>query len=105
LRIVLQTLWREHLYAGFDKSEFRLKEISFLGHIVSGEGISIDPKKVLAVRDWPTPKIAKQVKQFVGLAGYYKRFVKDFSKLVVPLTKLTRKGEKFFLDGEVCYDI
>ena len=95
LRIVLETLRREELYVGLSKCSFRLPSISFLGHIITRDGISSDPKKVQTVRDWPTPKTAKQVKQFVGLAGYYRRFVKDFSKLVAPMTKLTRKGEKF----------
>ena len=95
LRIMLETLRREELYVRLSKCSFRLWSISFLGHIVTGDGISVDPKKVQAVRDWPTPKAVKQVKQFVGLAGYYRRFVKDFSKLAAPMTKLTRKGEKF----------
>jgi len=71
---------------------------------VRGEGISVDPKKIEAVRDWPTPRTAKQVKRFVGMAGYYKRFVKDFSKLVVPMTKLTRKEVKFVW-SEKCAEV
>ena len=104
LRIVLETLRREQLYAGLDKSEFRLQSIPFLGHIVSGEGISVDSKKIEAVRDWPTPRTTKQVKRFVGMAGYYRRFVKDFSKLVVPMTRLTRKGVKFIW-SEKCAEV
>ena len=95
LRIVLETLLREDLYARLSKCSFRLRSIPFLGHIITGEGISVDPKKIEAVRDWPAPRTAKQVRRFIGMAGYYRRFVKDFSKLAAPMTKLTRKGEKF----------
>jgi len=95
LRIVLETLRREELYAKLSKCSFRLRSIPFLGHIITGEGISVDPKKIEAVGDWPTPRTTKQVRRFIGMAGYYRRFVKDFSKLAAPMTKLTRKGEKF----------
>ena len=77
------------------KCEFWLKSVTFLGHIVSGKGISVDPSKVQAVKDWPVLKLATEIRTFLGLAGYYRRFVQDFSKIVGPLTKLTRKGEKY----------
>ena len=91
----METLRREELYARLSKYSFRLRSIPFLGHIITGEGISVDPKKIQAVTDWPAPKTTKQVRRFVGIAGYYRRFVNDFSKLAAPMTKLTRKGEKF----------
>ena len=69
--------------------------VAFLGHIVSGEGISVDPSKVQAVRDWPTPKSVTEIRSFLGLAGYYRRFVQDFSRIAGPLTKLIQKGEKY----------
>ncbi|KAJ6808834.1 uncharacterized protein M6B38_165845 [Iris pallida] len=95
LRIVLQTLREKKLYAKLSKCEFWLDQIPFLGHIVSGEGISVDPKKVEAVKSWPTPKSVAEIRSFLGLAGYYRRFVENFSRIVEPLTRLTRKEEKF----------
>ena len=67
----------------------------FLGHVVSGEGISVDHSKVQVVKDWPTLKSATKIRCFLGLAGYYLRFVQDFSRIAGPLTKLTQKGEKY----------
>ncbi|KAJ6834065.1 uncharacterized protein M6B38_336600 [Iris pallida] len=95
LRIVLQTLREEQLYAKLSKCEFWLDQIPFLGHIISGEGISVYPKKVKAVKSWPTPKSVAEIRSFLGLAGYYRRFVEFFSRIAEPLTRLTRKEEKF----------
>jgi len=68
--------------------------------VISGEGISVDPSKVQTVKDWPVPKSAKDIKSFLGLAGYYRRFIQDFSKIAMPLTKLTRKGVKYVWSEE-----
>ena len=95
LRITLETLRKEKLYAKFSKCEFWMEQVQFLGHIVSREGISVDPAKVEVVLNWERPRTPTEVRSFLGLAGYYKRFVKDFSKIATPLTKLTRKEEKF----------
>nr|GEZ61849.1 putative reverse transcriptase domain-containing protein [Tanacetum cinerariifolium] len=92
LRTVLQTLRQEKLYAKFSKYEFWLSSVAFLGHIVSAEGIMMDPAKVEAITKWPRPTSVTEVRSFLGLAGYYRRFVDGFSRLALPLTKLMRKG-------------
>ncbi|GAV75262.1 hypothetical protein CFOL_v3_18741, partial [Cephalotus follicularis] len=95
LRIVLQTLRKEQLYAKFSKCEFWLDQVTFLGHIVSCEGLSVDPSKIESIVDWPQPKNVTEVRSFLGLAGYYRRFIKEFSKLATPLTQLTQKKSNF----------
>ena len=86
------------LYAKLSKCEFWLNEVSFLGHIISGSGIAVDPSKVDAVSQWETPKLVTEVRSFLGLAGYYRRFIEGFSKLALPLTQLTCKGKTFVWD-------
>ncbi|KAL3747976.1 hypothetical protein ACJRO7_016747, partial [Eucalyptus globulus] len=100
LRIVLQTLREHKLYAKFSKCEFWLDQIIFLGHVVSGKGIAVDPAKVEMVVNWPRPTTPTKIRSFLGLAGYYRRFIEGFSRLAGPLTKLTRKNEKFEWNGE-----
>ncbi|KAJ9563654.1 hypothetical protein OSB04_008814 [Centaurea solstitialis] len=95
LREVLEVLRKEKLYAKFSKCDFWLQEVQFLGHLVNREGIKVDPAKVEAVMKWETPKTPTEVRSFLGLAGYYRRFIQDFSKIAVPLTRLTRKSERF----------
>ena len=95
LRAVLQTLRDRKLYAKFSKCEFWLKSVAFLGHIVSDEGIKVDTQKIEAVKSWPRPTTPTEVRSFLGLAGYYRRFVEGFSSLSAPLTKLTQKETKF----------
>ena len=79
LRIVLQTLRDHQLYAKFSKCEFWLTEVRFLGHVVSASGVSADPEKVKVVMSWEIPKSIFEIRSFLGLAGYYRRFIKDFS--------------------------
>ncbi|KAL8156048.1 hypothetical protein AgCh_001214 [Apium graveolens] len=95
LRISLEILRKDRLYAKFSKCEFWLKEVQFLDHVVNKEGIKVDPAKIEAVMNWEKPKTPTKVRSFLGLAGYYKRFVQDFYKIVVPLMMLTRNNEKF----------
>ncbi|XP_019056383.1 PREDICTED: uncharacterized protein LOC109116068 [Tarenaya hassleriana] len=91
-------LWRlrdNQLYAKFSKCDFWLQEIGFLGHVVSAQGIQVDPTKIEAVMDWKTPTNATEIRSFLGLAGYYRRFIEGFTKLAKPMTKLTGKNVRF----------
>ena len=91
LRLVLGVLREKHLYAKLSKCEFWMDEVQFLGHVISAQGIAVDPAKVEAVVKWESPKSTTEIKSFVGLAGYYRIFIEGFSKIVAPLTLLTRK--------------
>ena len=79
MRIALQTLRENQLYAKFSKCDFWMTSVTFLGHVISEKGISVDPKKVKAVQSWPRPTSVTEIQSFLGLVGYYRRFVKDFS--------------------------
>ena len=83
------------LYAKFKKCEFLLDQVVFLGHVISEARISIDPSKVEAMVDWTRPTNVSEVRSFLGLTGYYRRFVEGFSRIVAPMTQLTRKNAKF----------
>ena len=95
LRVVLETLRKEQLYAKLSKCEFWKNEVSFLGHIVSKEGIRVDPKKIEGVVEWKPPRNVTEVRSFLGLAGYYRRFVKGFSMTAAPMTRLLQKNVKY----------
>jgi hypothetical protein len=95
LRVVLQRLRDHKLYAKFSKCEFWLKSVKFLRHTISHDGISVDPSKVQEVMDWKPPKSVHQIRSFLGLAGYYRRFILDFSRIAKPMTELLKKGVKF----------
>ena len=98
LRIVLQLLRDHQLYAKFSKCEFWLTEVRFLGHVVPASGVSVDPEKVEAMMSWERPKSVFEIRSFLGLAGYYTRFIEDFSRLAAPMTRFTRKEVKFDWD-------
>jgi hypothetical protein len=95
LHIVLQRLRDHKLYAKFSKCEFWLDSVKFLGHTISKDGISMDRSKVQDVMDWKPPKSVHQIRSFLGLAGYYRRFIPDFSRIAKPMTELLKKGVKF----------
>ena len=91
LGLVLQTLRQYQLYAKFSKCEFWLSRVGFLGHVVSADGIYVDPRKVEAVENWEQPTMVTEVRSFLGLAGYYPRFIEGFSKIAGLVHCLTRK--------------
>ncbi|KAL0546395.1 hypothetical protein IC582_016303 [Cucumis melo] len=95
LHQVLGTLRANKLYAKFSKCDFWLKKVSFLDHVVSSEGVSMDPTKIEVVTSWPRPSTIGEVCRFLGLVGYYRRFVEDFSCTASPLRQLTRKRTPF----------
>lgn len=86
LRLVLNKLRDHQFYAKFDKCEFWMKEVTFLGHVLSAEGVAINPSKVQDVFNWVSPKSVPQLRSFLGMAGYYRRFIEGFSKIARPLT-------------------
>nr|KAJ0207233.1 hypothetical protein LSAT_V11C500291490 [Lactuca sativa] len=98
IRAVLELLRKEKLYAKFSKCEFWLRQVQFLGHVISGDGVSVDPTKIEVIQNWEVPRNASKIRSFLGLTGYYQRFIKDFSRIAVPLTSLTWKEVKFEWD-------
>ncbi|GJS81583.1 putative reverse transcriptase domain-containing protein [Tanacetum coccineum] len=95
LKLILELLKKEELYAKFSKCEFWLSKVQFLGDVIDSEGIHVDPAKIESIKDWASPKTPTEIRQFLSLAGYYRRFIKGFSKITKPMTKLTQKNMKF----------
>ncbi|GJS55176.1 putative reverse transcriptase domain-containing protein [Tanacetum coccineum] len=95
LKIILDLLKKEKLYAKFSKCDFWLESVQFLGHVINREGVHVDPVKIEAIKNWPIPTSPTEVRQFMGLVGYYRRFIEGFSLIAKPLTKLTQKNKKF----------
>ncbi|GJZ87212.1 putative reverse transcriptase domain-containing protein [Tanacetum coccineum] len=95
LKLILELFKKEELYAKFSKCEFWIPKLQFLGHVIDSEGIYVDPAKIESIKDWTSPKSPTEIRQFLGLAGYYRRFIEGFSKIAKPMTKLTQKKVKF----------
>ncbi|GJT89520.1 hypothetical protein Tco_1078365 [Tanacetum coccineum] len=92
LKLILELLKKEELYAKFSKCEFWIPKVQFLGHVIDSKGIHVDPAKIESIKDWASPKSPTEIHQFLGLAGYYRRFIEGFSKIVKPMTKMTQKN-------------
>jgi len=95
LKTVLNVLREKQLFNKLKKCEFWMEKVSFLGHVISKDGIAVDPSKVEAVVNWERPTNVHEIRSFLGLAGYYQRFVEGFSNLSGPLTALTKKNAHF----------
>nr|GFB70108.1 putative reverse transcriptase domain-containing protein [Tanacetum cinerariifolium] len=95
LKTILDLLKKEKLYAKFSKCKFWLKEVQFLGHVVNRDGIHVDPSKVESVKNWKTLESSTEIHSFLGLAGYYRRFIEKFSKIAKPLSLLTQKNKTY----------
>jgi len=98
---VLDRLREQRLFAKFSKCKFWQREIGFLGHRILGQGVTADPEKIAVIQQWSRPTSVTEVRSFLGLAGYYRKFVKGFSSIVKPLTRLTGKGVPFIWSKEV----
>lgn len=98
IRVVLQTLKEKKLYVKLSKCEFWLKDVIFLGHVISSGGIAVDPLKIDVLLQWETPKFVTEIRSFMHLTGYYMRFIEGFSKLTLPLTHLTHKVQAYVWD-------
>ncbi|GJR37573.1 putative reverse transcriptase domain-containing protein [Tanacetum coccineum] len=96
LKLILELLKKEELYAKFSKCEFWIPKVQFLGHVIDSKGIHVDPAKIESIKDWASPKNPTEIRQFLGLADYYRRFIEGFSKIAKSMTKLTKKNVKFY---------
>ena len=95
LRIVLRVLREHQLYDNSSKCDFYQPQIQYVGHIISEAGIAVDPKKIQAIKDWPTPTSVTNIRSFLGLAGYYRKFIENLSRIACPMTSLQKKANKF----------
>ncbi|GKF06258.1 putative reverse transcriptase domain-containing protein, partial [Tanacetum coccineum] len=90
LKLILELLKKEQFYAKFSKCEFWIPKVQFLGQVIDSHGIHVDPANIESIKDWVSPKTAIEIRQFLGLVGYYRRFIEGFSKIAKPMTKLTQ---------------
>nr|GFB84622.1 putative reverse transcriptase domain-containing protein [Tanacetum cinerariifolium] len=95
LKQILESLKKEELYTKFLKCEFWLSKVQFLNHVIDREGFHVDSANIESIRDWASPKTPIEIRQVLGLAGYYQRFIEGFLKIAKPMTKLTQKSVKF----------
>ncbi|GJU58877.1 putative reverse transcriptase domain-containing protein [Tanacetum coccineum] len=95
LKVILELLKKEKLYAKFSKCKFWIPKVQFLRHVIDSRGIHVDPAKIESIKDWASPKTPTEIRQFLGLVGYYRRFIGGFSKIAKSMTRLTQKGIKF----------
>ncbi|GKA78831.1 reverse transcriptase domain-containing protein [Tanacetum coccineum] len=95
LKIIMELLKKERLYAKFSKCDFWLDSVQFLGYVIDRSGVHVDPAKIEAIKSWAAPTTPMEVRQFLGLAGYHRRFIEGFSLIFKPLTKLTQKNKKY----------
>ncbi|GKF87187.1 putative reverse transcriptase domain-containing protein, partial [Tanacetum coccineum] len=95
LKTILELLKKEELYAKFSKCEFWINTVKNFGHVIDNSSIHVDPAKIEAVKNWASPTTLSEIRQFLGLAGYYRRFIEGFSKIAKPMTELTQKDRKF----------
>ncbi|GKA93832.1 reverse transcriptase domain-containing protein [Tanacetum coccineum] len=95
LRIILELLKKEKLYSKFSKYDFWIRIVQFIGHLIDSQGLHVDPAKIEAVKNWTSPTTPIEIRQFLGLAGYYRRYIKDLSKIAKSLTELTQKNKKY----------
>ncbi|GKA48079.1 putative reverse transcriptase domain-containing protein [Tanacetum coccineum] len=93
LKTILELLKKEELYAKFSKCKCWINTVKFLGHVIDSSGIHVDPSKIEAVKNWASPTTPSEIRQFLGLAGYYRRFIEGFSKIAKPMTELTQKNQ------------
>jgi hypothetical protein len=95
LRTMLERLSQHQLYAKFSKCEFWIEEVAFLGHVLFAKAVVVDPTKIKAVKEWEQPHNVSEIRSFLGLAGYYCRFIENFSKIARPMTNLLKKTQEF----------
>ncbi|GKE10727.1 putative reverse transcriptase domain-containing protein [Tanacetum coccineum] len=95
LKAILELLKNEELYVKFSKCEFWIPKVQFLGHVIDSQGIHVDPAKIESIKDWASPKTPTEIRKFLGLAGYYRRYIEGFSKIAKPMTKLTQEKVAF----------
>nr|GFA75428.1 putative reverse transcriptase domain-containing protein [Tanacetum cinerariifolium] len=107
LRIILELLRKEELYAKFSKCDLWIRTVQFLSHLIDSQGLHVDPAKIEAVKNWASPTTPTEIRQFLRLVDYYRRFIKNFSKIAKSLTILTQKDKKFVWgeDQEMAFQI
>ena len=91
----MQLLRKHKLFVKMSKCSFGMAEVEYLGHIVGREGVKVDPKKIQAMQEWPQPKTLKSLRGFLGLTGYYRKFVRNYGRIAKPLTQLLKKNSFF----------